>query len=306
MKKFFTHLFLLLFTSIGFAQINVKDSLVNVKTFWNVNDIKNYTFKTKEVKTLPDVTTQEEISYQVKITVESIFEDEITMLWIYDNVKFNSDKFVNNPLALIKQLPVRFVIDSDGRFLRYIELDKSVESFINSTEKLQNQVLDHPDRLTKINELAKSYATEENITKIFEKDIRQFHLFYGKGEFIPKVNSIEYNSYMDNLFSNSPTPAHTTITLNEIAFTGTNYIMNSYQEADKEWLANSWFTYLKTLAEKLETEQPDESHLKDEIIYNVTTNSRIKDNGWISYSLETKKVNFQDTNYTLERRIELE
>lgn len=306
MKKYFTHLFFLLFATLGFAQINVQDSLVNVKTFWNVNDVKNYSFKTKETKSLPDHSIQEEIAYNVKITVESVFEDEMTISWVYDNVKFNSDKFVNNPLWLIHHLPVRFVIDSDGRFLRYVDLDKTVESFILSTEKIQNQVLDNPELLAKINELAKSYANEENIIKIFEKDIRQFHLFYGKGEFIPKMNAVEYNSYMDNLFSSSPTPAKTTISLNEIAFTGTNYIMNSYQEADKEWLANSWFTYLKNLAEKLETEQPDESHLQDHIIYNVTTNSRIKDNGWISYSLETKKVNFQDTNYTLERRIELD
>ena len=62
---------------------------------------------------------------------------------------------------------------------------------------------------------------------------------------------------------------------------------------------------LKILADKLETEQPDPTHLQDEITYNVKTSSRINDNGWLSFSKETKKVQFQDTDYTLERRIEL-
>lgn len=306
MKYFYAITTFLLSFTLCFSQINEKDSVVNVKTFWNVNDVKDYTFKTKETKKVQNQTAQEEISYHVKVTVESIFEDEMTVSWLYNDVKFNSDKFINNPLYLVRNIPVKFVIDTDGRFLRFAETDKTLNAFILSTEKIQNKYLDDSETLKKINDLAKQYASEENIVKIFEKDIRQFHLFYGKGEFIAKTNSVEYNSYMDNLFSTSPTPAKTTISLNEIAFTGTNYIMNSFQEADKEWLANSWFNYLKLLAEKLDSDQPDESHLQDHIIYNVKTNARIKDNGWISYSIETKKVTFQDTDYTLERRIELD
>lgn len=110
---------------------------------------------------------------------------------------------------------------------------------------------------------------------------------------------------MDNLFSTSPTPATTELKLNEIGVSQTNYIMSSFQQADKDWLANSWYSYLKDLATKLGSEQPSEKRLKDDIKYYVKTTSRIKDNGWISYSIETKKVKFQDTDYTLERRFEL-
>ncbi|HEY4540499.1 MAG TPA: hypothetical protein VIG94_10910 [Faecalibacter sp.] len=306
MKHLFT---LILFTFtflVGFGQINEKDSLVNVKAFWNVDDTKEYRITTKEIRKTQESTAQEEISYRVNIKVENIFEDERTISWFYSDVNFNSDKFVNNPLFLVHNIPVKFVVDADGRFLRYEDLNATLQAFILSTEKIQNKYIDDEETFKRISDLAKRFANKENIMKIFEKDIRQFHLFFGTGEFIPKMNALEFNSYMDNLFTNAPTPAKTTIKLNEIAFTGTNYIMQSYQEADKEWLANSWYNYLKELAEKLGSEAPDESHLNDEIIYHVTTNSRIKDNGWISYSIETKKVNFQDTDYTLERRIELE
>lgn len=306
MKHLFT---LILFTFtflVGFGQINEKDSLVNVKAFWNVDDTKEYRITTKEIRKTQESTAQEEISYRVNIKVENIFEDERTISWFYSDVNFNSDKFVNNPLFLVHNIPVKFVVDADGRFLRYEDLNATLQAFILSTEKIQNKYIDDEETFKRISDLAKRFANKENIMKIFEKDIRQFHLFFGTGEFIPKMNALEFNSYMDNLFTNAPTPAKTTIKLNEIAFTGTNYIMQSYQEADKEWLANSWYNYLKELAEKLGSEAPDESHLNDEIIYNVTTNSRIKDNGWISYSIETKKVNFQDTDYTLERRIELD
>ena len=306
MKHIFTFFALFLTLTFNFGQINEKDTLVNVKTFWNVDDTKNYLITTKEIRKTQDQNAHEEISYRVKIKVENIFEDEKTISWIYSDVNFNSEKFVNNPLFLVHNIPVKFVVDADGRFLRYEDLNATLQAFINSTEKIQNKYINDEETFKRISELAKRYASKENIVKIFEKDIRQFHLFYGTGEFIPKVNAVEYNSYMDNLFTNAPTPAKTTIKLNEIAFTGTNYIMQSFQEADKEWLANSWYNYLKELAEKLGTEAPDESHLQDEITYNVNTNSRIKDNGWLSYSVEIKKVNFQDTDYTLERRIELE
>ena len=82
--------------------------------------------------------------------------------------------------------------------------------------------------------------------------------------------------------------------------------MNAVQIADPEWLSNSWFNYLVDLSEKLEQEKPDESRKNDKIIYNVNTSSRIKDNGWLTYSIETKKVNFQDTDYTLQRTIEID
>lgn len=306
MKNIFTYLLIFFAIPFTFGQIIEGDSIVNPKIFWNVDDANNYVFKTKETKKTAETFQEEEISYNVKIDVLDIYGDEITILWTYENVKFDSNKFINNPLFLIDKVTVKYVIDAQGRFLRFENIEQTIEDYLKSADKVKNEYIHQPETLTKVQDLINAYSTQENITRIFEKDIRQFHLFFGKGGFNTKGNTIEYNSYMDNLFSASPTPAKTTIKLNEIAFTGTNYTMNALQMADKEWLANSWFNYLKQLSEELETEKPDENHLNDEIIYNVNTTSRIKDNGWLSYSTEIKTVNFQDTNYTLERRIELD
>jgi len=306
MKIFLSHLFFLVFLTFSFAQINDQDSTVYVKAYWNKDDSHSYVFNSKELKKVQNVIEQEEeFSYQVNINVVDVFEDEKTICWKYDNVKFKSDKFVNNPFSLLDVIQICYVVDKDGRFERYVDLDKTIQTLIFTSEKLQNEYLDNKEVFDQISKIAKQYSTEESIVKIFEKDIKQFHLFYGTGTYKPEITKVEYTSYLDNLFSTSPTPAKTILQLNDIAFSGTNYIMHGFQQADKEWLANSWFNYLKKLAEKLETEQPDESHLNDEIIYNVTTNSRIKDNGWLSFSKEIKKVQFQDTDYTLERRIEL-
>lgn len=307
MKNLFTSLIFLFAFTFSFAQINEQDSTVNVKTFWNNGDSKNYKFTSLETKNVGNNPTQiEELSYQIKINIVDVFEDELTVQWVYDSIKFDNKKFINNPLYLINQLPIKFVIDKDGRFLRYENLSGTIESFILSSEKIQNNFIDDVEILQKIKDLTKNYATEQNIVKIFEKDIRQFHLFYGTGDYKLNETVVENNSYMDNLFSPSPTPAKTKFMLKDIAFTGTNYIVNAYQQADKEWLSNSWYNYLKKLAEELGSEQPDESRINDEITYTVNTNSRIKDNGWVSYSIETKKVVFQDTDYTLVRKIEIQ
>lgn len=306
MKLIFTHLFIFFASILCFGQINEKDSLVNVKTFWNVNDVKSYTFYTKETHKSAETENQEEIAYKVKISVDDIYEDEMTITWLYDTVRFNANKFVNNPLYLVHHLPIRFVIDAEGRFLHYVDLDKTIDRFKSSAAKIETRFEDQPEIQSKINELVTTYATTENIIKIVEKDIRQFHLFYGKGEYKLNGGSTEFTSYMDNLFTPSPTPAKTFISLKDIAFTGTNYTMNAVQLADEEWLSNSWFNYLVELSEKLEQDKPDESRKTDKIIYTVNTSSRIKDNGWLSYSIETKKVNFQDTDYTLQRTIEID
>lgn len=305
MKNIFTYL---LFFSITFASAQniVGDSVVIPKTFWNINDVNNYVFKTKETKESADSFQEEEISYNVKINILDIYGDETTVLWTYENVKFDSNKFINNPLFLIKRVTIKYVIDSHGRFLRFENINQTIQDYLESASIIKSEYINQPETQAKIQDLINTYSTSDNITRIFEKDIRQFHLFFGKGKFNINGNIIEYNSYLDNLFSTSPTPSKTTIKLNEIAFTGTNFTINALQIADKEWLANSWFNYLKQLSDELQTEKPDESRLNDDIIYNVNTTSRIKDNGWLTYSTEVKTVNFQDTNYTLERRIELD
>lgn len=324
MKVKFTYYFLFLFFSIKiFAQNPVQDSISPIKndsifekseeetvifpkTYWNIGDEKRYNITTSEVKLEGDtIAHQEQYTYNVIVQIENIYQNETIVKWNFRNVQFNSKSYLNNPFSLVNNVSISFKIDQDGRFLEYTNLDKTIKQLVLSSEDLENKYLDNPSAIAIIKKNLQQYSTEENIIKLFDKDIRQFHHFYGKSNFTLESEPFVYQSYMDNLFSSSPTPASTELKLNEIGISQTNYIMSSFQEADKEWLANSWYTYLKELATKLGTEQPSENRLKDDIKYYVKTTSRIKDNGWISYSIETKKVKFQDTDYTLERRFEL-
>ncbi|MGV0937033.1 hypothetical protein [Empedobacter falsenii] len=324
MKINFTYYLFFLFFSIKiFAQDPIQDTILPVvkndtifnapqetiifpKTYWNIGNEKRYNVTTSEVKLEDDtISHQEQYIYNVIIQVENIYQNETIVKWNFRNVQFNSKSFLNNPFSLVNNVSISFKIDQDGRFLGYTDLDKTIKQLILSSEDLENKYLDNPTAIALIKKNLQQYSTEENIVKLFDKDIRQFHHFYGKSNFTLKSEPFVYQSYMDNLFSSSPTPATTELKLNEIGVSQTNYIMSSFQEADKDWLANSWYSYLKDLATKLGSEQPSEKRLKDDIKYYVKTTSRIKDNGWISYSIETKKVKFQDTDYTLERRFEL-
>lgn len=307
MKNIFALLLFLLSISYTYSQINVKDSTVSVKTFWKVGDNHHFKFTSLETKNVGNNSSEiEKLSYSINVKVLDIFEEESTIQWEYDSIEIDQNKFINNPLFLLKKLPVKFIIDKDGRFLRFDNLSNTIDSFINSSESIQNNYIDDLETLQKIKNLTKYYATEQNIIKIFEKDIRQFHMFYGTGDYKLNETVLEYNSYMDNLFNTSPTPSKTRISLNDIGLSGTNYIINAKQFADKDWLCDSWFNYLKRLATELGSDQPDPSHKNDDITYTVNTNSRIKNDGWLLYSLETKKVIFQDTDYTLVRKIEIQ
>ena len=288
------------------AHIDSEDSIVFPKTYWNIGDKKRYQVTTSEVKLEGDtIANQEQYTYNVIVEVENIYQNETIIKWNFRNVQFNSKSFINNPFALANNVSISFKIDQDGRFLSYTNLEQTIKQLQLSSEDLENKYLDNPTAIATIKKNVQFYANAENIIKLFDKDIRQFHHFYGKSNFTLASDPFVYQSYMDNLFSTSPTPATTEIKLNEIGSSHTNYIMGSTQEADKEWLANSWYSYLKDLAKKLGSQEPSQDRLKDNIKYYVKTTSRIKDNGWISYSIETKKVKFQDTDYTLERRFEL-
>ncbi|MDH0660396.1 hypothetical protein [Empedobacter sp. GD03865] len=324
MKINFTYYLFFLFFSIKiFAQDPIQDTISPVvkndtifnapqetiifpKTYWNIGNEKRYNVTTSEVKLEDDtISHQEQYTYNVIIQVENIYQNETIVKWNFRNIQFNSKSFLNNPFSLVNNVSISFKIDQDGRFLGYTDLDKTIKQLVLSSEDLENKYLDNPTAIALIKKNLQQYSTEENIVKLFDKDIRQFHHFYGKSNFTLESAPLVYQSYMDNLFSTSPTPATTELKLNEIGVSQTNYIMSSFQEADKDWLANSWYSYLKDLATKLGSEQPSEKRLKDDIKYYVKTTSRIKDNGWISYNIETKKVKFQDTDYTLERRFEL-
>lgn len=324
------YLFFILFATKLIAQTPVKDSVPAIikdstiiqadsifakkdtiqtifpKTYWNLNDKKRYNVTNNEVKLVEDtIASQEQYSYNIIVEVENVYQNETVVKWSFRNVQFNSKSFLNNPFVLVNNVSISFKIDQDGRFLGYTDLEQTLKELVFSSEDLENKYLDNPAALALIKNNFQHYSNKENVIKLFEKDIRQFHQFYGKSTFTLNNDPYIYESYMDNLFSTSPTPAKTAIKLNEISLSQTNYIMSSVQEADKEWLANSWYNYLKELAVKLKTEEPSEARLKDDIKYFVKTTSRIKDNGWLSYSIETKKVKFQDTDYTLERRFEL-
>lgn len=307
MKFNVTSLLLFLLVAIqSFAQINDSTASVYPKTFWNEGDMKQYQFSTKELKLDGDNAPQkEEYTYKVDISVSNVYENEYLIHWKFKDIKFDKKRYLNNPFTLLDSLTITYKIDEDGRFLSYTELDNTIEQFLRSSEKVENLYLDKADSLQMIKKTISAYALPENIVKIFDKDIKQFHLFFGKKIFNIDGEPFVYQSYMDNLFSTSPTPAKTSLTLKEINPSKTNYILSAFQQADKEWLANSWYTYLNDLAEKLGSEKPSEERLKDEITYQVNTNSRIKDNGWILYSIETKKVKFQDTVFTLEKKFEL-
>jgi len=285
---------------------NQKDSIIFPKTYWNVNDRKKYNVFTKEIKINDDsITSEEKYTYNLFIEVQNITENEIVIKWTYRNINSDSKSFYKNPFSLANDVSISFKIDQDGRFLDYTDVDQTIKELRISSENLENKFLDKPETIVLIKKNVELYSNKDNIIKLFDKDIHQFHIFFGKSKFTLDRKPFVYQSYMDNLFSTSPTPATTSLKLNEISSSNTNYIMESTQEADKDWLANSWFTYLKDLATKLGTEQPSENRLKDDIKYYIKTTSRIRDNGWISYSIETKKVKFQDTDYTLERRFEL-
>ncbi|MDK7375257.1 MULTISPECIES: hypothetical protein [Weeksella] len=305
MKIFYCILFTFL-AIISQAQTNDNDSVVVVKQYLNIDNQYNYKITTYDTRTEGLDTIQKEyLSYKVSINVLDLYQDQYTLHWRITNIENSKKQISKNPLSILDEIDIYYSVDSDGKFLGFQTNNWTMVQFYTALENAEDDYADNSEVLKTLAEMEKQYATADKLNSLFEKEIKQFHYFFGLGNFTVNSEPKVYKTYLDNLFNPNPTPAITTYSLREISPYLGNYVMISSSVAEEEWLKESWFNYLEKIAKEMKVDAPDRSTIDDNIIYTVDTMSRIKENGWPSYCLQSKKVYFQNTEFTQKRVIEI-
>lgn len=305
MKYIFTR-FLFILTLVVQAQTNVNDSVIEVKTYFNIEDSFDYQITTNDLRIEGLDTVQNDfVKFKTQINVLDLYQDQYTIHWHIYDIENSNQNITRNPLSFLDELDIYYTIDTNGKFIDFQKSNYSIIQFQSALEKTEDRFTDKPNVLKILDEVAETYNSLDKVNGLFEKEIIQFHYFFGLGKFGLQEEPKVFKTYIDNLFNENPTPATTTYLLREISPYLNNYVMNSTSIADAEWLKASWFSYLENIAKQNNLPLPNRDEVDSNILYNVDTMNRIKDTGWISYSVQVKKVNFMNTFFSQKRTIEI-
>lgn len=173
-----------LFLLIGIyanAQINMDDSTVQVITYWEKGDKKDYLVTKERTKIKGTVTTSKESStYTFALTVKDMTEDSYTIELDYKNIgsEMKGD-LMESVINLTKDLKIIYKTDENGSFSEVVNW-KEIKIYIQkSMDVVRKDSKSNPEIKTIINQLETTISTKEAIESLFVKDIQQFHAFHG-------------------------------------------------------------------------------------------------------------------------------
>lgn len=298
-------IFLLLNSFLGFAQEIDSETTVDIKPYFNIQDHNNYQFATQDIRIEGNDTVQNDyVKYKAYVEVLDLYKDQYTIHWHIYDIENSNKNITRNPLSFLQELDIYYTMDATGKFSDFQHNNFTLVQFRTALEQVQDQYADQPSVQKILDQVDEHYEKLEQVNSIFAKDIAQFHHFFGRGRYDVNKTPIVANTYIDNLFNDNPTPAKTDFRLEDHSPYSNTYILTSTSVADEEWLKESWFKYLERTARQMDVEAPKRDEIDSNIVYTIDTTNRLQETGWLSYSMQVKRVNFLDTAFTQRRKIE--
>jgi hypothetical protein len=301
MKQFLLILFVILFNSSSFAQINLKDSSVQAIGYWDKNEKQSYTitidkFKIKEGDTI----SKSKLMYDVDITIVDSTANSFVIEWKYSNYKTSGSELLRQKIeAGFQNLSILIKTNEMGSFEELINWQE-LRDHMRKTSTLLQEEFKHDPKLKEImDEVAKIYNSKENIEAIAINDIHQFYNFHG-GKYL-KGETTEASIQVPNVTGGKPFDADVLVYLDEINAKEENYILRYELSVDENQLQAAVKEYMTNLANKTGKPVPKDFALKP-LVNKTHIASRIHDYGWVIYSISTKTVT-ADGNESIEERV---
>lgn len=205
-------LFFLFLSSSLLAQNEVTDSTASVAGFWNKNEVKTLHIRRAVIKYRDNKKTDEATaSYNVHLNIIDSATEGYTFEWTYKNIESTELKNSVNPLdALMEGLKIVYKTDENGSFTK-VENLKEIQTFISKSVDVLIARNSDPKYKTVLEQLRKSFSTEQAIETVFLREVRLYHTPYGN---IYKLKEkISYEQQLPNVITGDPFPAFTTLEL---------------------------------------------------------------------------------------------
>jgi len=305
MIKVIVAIFLTVFSTRAFAQINLNDSTAQVISYWNLGDSYSYSISLQKLKIKDqDTTSNEFMTYSVDVSVVDSTENSYDIEWFYHNYQTNStNEIIKKITALAEDLKIVIETDELGTIKGVKNWEDVTASIKKSLEPIRDEYKNIPQLGKVFDQLETMYNSKAGIENMAIQDIQQFHFFHGGKYALGEVN--EYATKVPNGYNpNEELDSRLTLYLDEINSDDNNFIMRSKQEVDAEQLMTVAKAYLNSLSK---TMGAAEFKLDDfgKMTNLTTTDSRIHGTGWLIYSIQTKTVEGAGVKNVEERIIEL-
>jgi hypothetical protein len=287
------------------AQINEKDSTVQVIAYWNKSEKQSYVVTEERYKVRgSDTSDTDYYQYKVDITVTDSTDASYTIDWFYHDHVFKPENELKKKIASIAENSSMIIMtDELGSFTETVNW-RDLKEMIDSAALVLKQEYRDAANIDKIIEkLVEQFSSREVIETTAIEEILQFYAFHG-GKY-KLGEEVSGSLKMRNLMGGEALDSEVIIWLDEINPEEDNYIIRMQQTIDSEQLTKSTFDYLAKTAEELGRPVPQKETFQP--VTNVKwTSARIHGSGWIIYSVETREIFSDGVLNVKERIIELE
>jgi len=303
MKSLIPVLFILS-TFVVKAQINLKDSTVQVIGFWDRAEKQSYAVSLEKYKVNgSDTSAREKLKYDVEITIKDSTANSYTIEWFYRNYTTSSQNtLVQKMLAASEDVKILIKTDEFGAIQEVVNWQEVRDYIKKTTTMMRKEFKDVPNMDGIIDQVEKMYLTKGAVESQAILDAHQFYTFHAGKYKLGEV--LEGRLKTANLYGTEPFDTDLTVYLDEINSEDNNYILRSTQIVNPQQLADATWTFLTAMATKMGKPGPKREELNN-IANETTTASRIHGSGWVVYSIQTKTVTVDKTQTIEERIIEI-
>lgn len=306
MKSGFLIVNLLFACLTALGQIDMTDSTVQVITYWDEGEKRNYTVTLEKIILKEADTLLKELTkYDVEVAVLKADDTSYTIQWDYNNFTSDSQNPIMQKLVRIRNnLKVVFKIDEFGAIMGVVNW-KEISNYIHKAlAKLGKELKDHQGADEFIKQTQNTYSTKEAIEAGSMLDIQQFHTFHGVSYKLGEKLGGSYQ--VPNLFNSAePFNATSSFYLDEINVDEDNYTLQAKQEISEDQMKKATFEYLTKLANLMNTNPPtpeDVGGVGDEVIFYT---SKLNGYGWVEHSVQKKMLKVDNITNMTERIIML-
>ncbi len=286
------------------AQIDMKDSTVQVISYWKMGETQQYHVTESEVVMMnEDTLSTISDSYDIEIKVSDSTSYGYILDWTKKNFQFSNSSALEVQLeAILSDTPIKITTDVYGSIVEVLNWEDLSLIVADKCKSLLTEYANKPAALTKINKIKRKHSTKKSIETYVVRDANQYLAYHGAkyklGETITK------NIKIANNYGGDPLDATAAMVLDELLPENNTYIIKSFQNINPRQLTAVTFDYLQSL-NIVEGSLPAYEDFPT-VTKQIWGGSEIHSpSGWVIYSQESEQITNGDDVTVKDRIIEI-
>lgn len=299
----------LLFVSTLTAQINTKDSTVQVIGYWDLLEKQTYKISEEsyQVVNAKDTVKRELYTYVADVVVTDSTANSYTIEWRAHDYKVlkSANPFTEKLLAISDSTPVIVKTNEMGVFQEVVNWEAIRDIIKKGTDMLRKDFKDTIPNFDKLmDQVNGMYASKEVIENSCIEEIQQLLTFHGAKYKMDDEISVPVK--LPNNYGGEPLDGNLTAWLDEINPDEDNCVLRFTQTADAKQLTDAAYKQLNKIADIMKLPVPKKEDFPV-AMNEIRTASRIHGgSGWVIYSIQTKETFVDNIMQVKERIIDIQ